>query len=71
MKRLYLDRQQAFQLAVDLKDYLAMNDSSERDVFKGFRLQFGDLASDDIQHDDEMELTAIPNSTLIEGKDDE
>jgi hypothetical protein len=70
MKSLFLDRTQAKQLATDLLEYVEMSDSSNREVFKGFKLQFGDLAAEDITHDG-MELTAIPNFTSVEGSDDD
>jgi len=69
MKKLYLSRRQATDLAGDLIEYTALVDSSAREVFQGFEISFGDMLASGVQNDQTLELTPIPNYTLIEGSE--
>ena len=60
MTKLYLTRQQATILGQDLIEYSRMTDSSERLLFKGFELSFGDMQARVLQPDDGLEVTPIP-----------
>lgn len=61
MKTLFITRAQAIQLSSDLLEYARMEDSSSRDIFKGFKIQFGDLLASDLQADQVFEVTPIPD----------
>jgi hypothetical protein len=67
MKKLFLSRKQAKDLASDLTEYAGLQDSSIRDIFQGFEISFGDVLAHGIQDNEEFELTPIPNYTLIQG----
>ena len=43
MNSLYLTLEQAHSLATDLIEYANMQDSSQRDVFRGFEVRFDDV----------------------------
>ena len=65
MKTLFLTSQQAAQLGCDLKEYVDMKDSSDREIFKGFKISFGDMLSKEMQPDQSFEMTPIPEFTEI------
>lgn len=65
MKKLFLTPDQAKQLASDLTEYSAMKDSSDRPLFKGFTISFGDMFADGLQSDQTLEMTPIPEFTEI------
>ena len=69
MKELYLSRKQAILLADDLAEYYKFSDSSGRHLFKGFRIQFGDMLSGEICSDQKLEMIPISDFTEIEGED--
>ena len=65
MKELYITLEQAQKLGADLLEYSAMKDSSDREVFKGFKISFGDMLADDVQPDQGFELIPLPEFTEI------
>lgn len=65
MKKLYLSIGQAKQLAGDLTEYSAMKDSSDRPLYKGFEVSFGDMLAGSIQPDQSFEMTPVPEFTEI------
>jgi len=65
MKKLFLTLEQATQLAGDLTEYAAMEDSSKRPLFKGFEISFGDMLAEKPQPDQCFEMTPIPEFTEI------
>ena len=69
MKTLYLTLNQAKNLASDLAEYSAMKDSSDRDLYKGFKISFGDLSANEPQSSESMEMTPIPEFTEIDDDD--
>lgn len=68
MKSLFLTREQALQLADDLKEYTEMEDSSNRDIFRGFEIKFDDKHSTQIICG-EIRLYPQVNYTLIDDGD--
>ena len=70
MKTLHLTIKQAKRLAIDLAEYAKMTDSSNREIFKGFKLSFGDLFCESMQPDETMELTPVAEYLEIEADDD-
>lgn len=65
MKTLYLTRNQALNLANDLHEYVNFKDSSGRELFKGFRLSFGDTLANNLQPDESFEMRPISEYTEI------
>ena len=65
MKKLFLTLEQATKLARDLSEYAAMQDSSQRSLFKGFEISFGDMLAENPQPDQSFEMTPIPEFTEI------
>ena len=65
MKKLYLTLEQATKLGSDLIEYAAMQDSSQRPLFKGFEISFGDMLADKPQPDQSFEMTPIPEFAEI------
>ena len=65
MKELYLTLQQAKTLGGDLIEYSSIMDSSDRLLFRGFKISFGDMMANDMQPDQGLELTPIPEFTEI------
>lgn len=61
MNNLYLTRNQALNLASALEEYTEMHDSSERFVFKGFQISFGDALKTEMQAGDSVEVVPIPD----------
>jgi hypothetical protein len=60
VKKLFLTLKQAEQLGRDLIEYSKMTDSSDRYLFKGFELSFGDLAAEKPQGGESFEVTPLP-----------
>lgn len=48
MKSLFLTRGQAESIADNLKEYIEMNDSSQRELFEFFEIKFPDEAMEDV-----------------------
>jgi hypothetical protein len=65
MKHLFLTIQQAKQLGSDLIEYSKIKDSSDRELFKGFDISFGDMLANEPQPDQSLEMTPIPEFTEI------
>lgn len=65
MKSLFITAQQAKQLGSDLVEYAKLKDTSDRELFKGFELRFGDLLSDKMMGDQSFELHPIPDYAEI------
>ena len=65
MSALYLTLQQAKALGGDLIEYASIMDSSDRLLFKGFKISFGDMLANDMQPDQGLELTPISEFTEI------
>ena len=65
MKTLYLTLQQAEILGNDLIEYAQIMDSSDKFLFKGFKISFGDMLANDMQSDQGFELTPISEFTEI------
>ena len=70
MKKLFLTLEQATQLGSDLTEYAAMQDSSQRPLFKGFEISFGDIFANKMMPDESFEMIPIPEFTEI-SKDSE
>jgi len=51
MKKLFLTTEQAEVVARDLLEYSKFGDSSQRRLFKGFEINFGDLMAQGLQDD--------------------
>ena len=68
MKVLFLTTKQAASLGEDLVEYSKMKDSSDRDLFKGFEISFGDLFSDEMQEGEALEVTPIPEFMIVDDK---
>lgn len=66
MSKLFLTRNQARQLATDLKEYSEMKDSSNRELFEGFQISFADGFRERLQKGSTLEVTPIPNWTEID-----
>lgn len=66
MKTLFITLEQAKSLAHDLAEYATMKDSSDREIFKGFEISFGDMLAESLQHDQGFEMTPIPQFTEIQ-----
>lgn len=60
MKKLFLTTKQALQLGEDLIEYSKMADSSDRYLYKGFEIAFGDLFAQEMQPEESFEMTPIP-----------
>lgn len=67
MKALYLSREQAKSLGEDLVEYAAMKDVSDRDLFTGFKILFGDMLGDSPHDDQTLELHPIADYKEVEG----
>ncbi len=67
MKKLHITRKQAFSMAQQLEEYALMTDSSDRWLFKGFEISFGDPFVEEMQPDDGFEITPIPEFLEVEG----
>ena len=65
MNKLFLTLKQAQQLAEDLTEYSALKDSHDRDIFKGFEISFGCMLATEMQPDQGLEMTPIPEFTEI------
>lgn len=65
MKALYITLTQATELGHDLIEYANMKDSSDRYLFKGFKITFGDTLANDLQSEQGFEMTPIPEFTQI------
>lgn len=60
MKTLHITREQASQFGSDLIEYARMKDSSDRYLFKGFKVTFGDTIAVELRPSDGFEVTPIP-----------
>ena len=69
MKTLFLSRHQAGQLGSDLLEYLKFEDSSDRELFKGFKISFDDILAENVHCELDIEMTPIPEHTLISGEE--
>lgn len=65
MKQLYLTLEQAKKIGNDLIEYAVMQDSSDRPLFKGFKIRFGDMFANELQPDQDFEMVPIPEYTEI------
>lgn len=65
MKELFLTLEQATKLGNDLTEYVAMQDNSQRPLFKGFKISFGDMLAQSPEPDQSFEMTPIPEFTVI------
>jgi hypothetical protein len=66
VKKLYLTRKQARTLSADLQEYAGMADSSQRYLFKGFQLCFGDKFAEEMQPGSALAVTPLPEFMEVE-----
>ena len=69
MKKLCLSRKQARNLANDLLEYHMFRDSSNREMFKGFVVEFDDKMVNEVCSDKTIRMTPITDFVEIDGED--